>query len=45
MLKAAIVISLVCAGCFQVASMVGKGLGVQQTAATAVTQAYQHEAP
>ncbi len=44
-MKAGIVITLICMGCFQVAGMIGKGLGVQQVAATAASQVYQQEAP
>jgi len=43
-MKAGIIIALLCAAGFQVAGMVGKGTGAQQTAVSAVSQAYQEEA-
>ncbi len=43
-MKAAVILTLICAACYQVAGMVGKGTGAQQKAATAVSQVYQEEA-
>jgi len=43
-MKIAVVIALLSAACYQVSTMVGKGLGVQQTTANVGAQAYQAEA-
>lgn len=44
-MKVCAILALVCAAVFQVAGMVGKGLGSQQAATAAASLVYQQEAP
>ena len=43
-MKAAVILALAAGTIFQLAGMIGKGTGAQQSAAAAVSQIYQEEA-